>query len=81
MILLKLGVLRNRPIAEYVAASKCTRKVVYLRQLLSELGYPQGALTHIYEDNQTCISFTRDNATLTHKTHRCEISLYLISNK
>jgi hypothetical protein len=31
--------------AEYVAASECTREVVYLRQVLSELGYPQHALT------------------------------------
>jgi hypothetical protein len=47
--------------AEYVAASKCTREVVYLRQLLSELGYPQHTLTHIHKDNQTCISFTRND--------------------
>jgi hypothetical protein len=26
---------------EYVATSECTRKVLYLRQLLSKLGYPQ----------------------------------------
>jgi hypothetical protein len=40
--------------AEYVAASKCTREVVYLRQLLSELNYPLCTPTHIYEDNKTC---------------------------
>jgi F0F1-type ATP synthase alpha subunit len=48
---------------EYIAASKCTREVVYLRQLLSKLDYPQCTLTRIYEDNQTYISFTRDNTT------------------
>jgi hypothetical protein len=41
--------------AEYIAASKCTKEVVYLRQLLSELSYPQCTLTPIHEDNQTCI--------------------------
>jgi hypothetical protein len=46
--------------AEYVAASKCTREVVYLRQLLSKLSYPQRTLTRIHKDNQTYISFTRD---------------------
>jgi hypothetical protein len=55
--------------AEYIAASKCTRKVVYLRQLSSKLSYPQHALTCIYEDNQTCISFTRDDATHSHTKH------------
>jgi F0F1-type ATP synthase alpha subunit len=52
--------------AEYIAASECTRKVVYLRQLLSELSYPQHTPTHIHEDNQTCILFTRDNTTHSH---------------
>jgi hypothetical protein len=52
--------------AEYLGASECTREVVYLRQLLSELGYSQHALTCIHEDNQTCISFTRDDT-----THSC----------
>jgi hypothetical protein len=33
--------------AEYVV-SKCTKEVVYLRQLLSELSYPQHALTCIH---------------------------------
>jgi hypothetical protein len=51
---------------EYITVSECTREVVYLRQLLSELGYPQHILTHIHENNQTCISFTRDDT-----THSC----------
>jgi hypothetical protein len=46
---------------EYITVSKCTREVVYLRQLLSKLGYPQCTLMHIHKNNQTCISFTRDN--------------------
>jgi hypothetical protein len=36
---------------EYVATSKCTREVVYLKQLLSKLGYPQYASMRIYENN------------------------------
>jgi hypothetical protein len=51
--------------AEYIAASECTREVVYQRQLLSKLGYPQHTSTHIHKDNQTCISFTRDDTTHT----------------
>jgi hypothetical protein len=55
--------------AEYVATSECTREVVYLRQLLSELDYSQCILTCIYENNQTCISFTRDDATHLYTKH------------
>jgi hypothetical protein len=47
--------------AEYITASKCTRKVVYLKQLLSELSYLQYTLMCIHENNQTYISFTRDD--------------------
>jgi hypothetical protein len=49
--------------AEYIAVSKCTREVVYLKQLLSELSYPQCTSTCIYEDNQIYISFTRNDTT------------------
>jgi hypothetical protein len=55
--------------AEYVAASECTRKVVYLRQLLSKLSYPQHTSMCIHKNNQTCISFTRDDATHSHTKH------------
>jgi hypothetical protein len=55
--------------AEYVAASECTKEIVYLRQLLSELSYPQHTPTRIHEDNQTCISFTRDDAIYSHTKH------------
>jgi hypothetical protein len=54
---------------EYIAASKCTREIVYLRQLLSELGYPQHTLMCIHKDNQTYISFTRDDTTHSYIKH------------
>jgi hypothetical protein len=55
--------------AEYIAVSECTREVVYLKQLLSELSHSQYTLTHIHEDNQTCISFTRDDTIHSHTKH------------
>jgi hypothetical protein len=45
--------------AEYVAKSKCTREVVYLRQLLSELDYPQRALMHIYPQTEEVLVYSR----------------------
>jgi hypothetical protein len=41
--------------AEYVALSLASRDVVWLRSLLSEMGFSQGISTKIYEDNQSCI--------------------------
>jgi hypothetical protein len=49
--------------AEYITASKCIKEVVYLRQLLSDTPMC------IHEDNQTCISFTRNDATHSHTKH------------
>jgi len=46
--------------AEYVAASECSREVMYLRMLLAELGFPQLEATIMYEDNEACIGLTKD---------------------
>lgn len=47
--------------AEYVVLGHCTREVLFLRQLLKELGYEQGA-TVIREDNQACIAIAENPA-------------------
>jgi hypothetical protein len=47
--------------AEYIALCECTRETVWLRQLLSELGYPQSGPTVLHEDSQTCISYTKED--------------------
>jgi hypothetical protein len=41
--------------AEYYALGECTAQVIWLRRLLSELGFPQSQPTVIYQDNQACI--------------------------
>ncbi|OWY95431.1 putative mitochondrial protein [Phytophthora megakarya] len=45
--------------AEYVALAHCTREVLFLRQLLKELGYQQEA-TVVNEDNQACIAIAEN---------------------
>jgi hypothetical protein len=47
--------------AEYIALAHCTREVLFLRQLLLELGYGQETTT-IMEDNQACISIAENPA-------------------
>lgn len=41
--------------AEYVAAAQASQEVIWLRQLLTDLGQPQLGPTEIYEDNQGCL--------------------------
>ncbi|KFD60147.1 LOW QUALITY PROTEIN: hypothetical protein M514_27675 [Trichuris suis] len=41
--------------AEYVAASHACKELLWLRQLLDDMGLPQTAPTMVYEDNQGCI--------------------------
>jgi hypothetical protein len=55
--------------AAYITASECTREVVYLRQLLSKLDYPQYTPICIHENNQTYISFTKNNTTHSYTKH------------
>ena len=44
--------------AAYVAGSALVQEVVYLRKLLTNLGFSQIEATPIYADNATCISWS-----------------------
>lgn len=48
--------------AEFVAASMCGQEVIYLRNLLRDLGHPQTTPTQIYEDNASCIAMSENPA-------------------
>ena len=41
--------------AEFVAASVCGQEVIYLRNLMSDLGQEQPEQTIVFEDNTSCI--------------------------
>jgi len=43
--------------AEFVAASSLVQEVIYVRRLLTRLGFPQSDPTPIFEDNATCIKW------------------------
>jgi transposase InsO family protein len=45
--------------AEYLALSSAVQEAVWLRQLLREIGFPQGP-TVIFEDNQGCIALAKN---------------------
>jgi hypothetical protein len=42
--------------SEYVAICEAATEVVFIRRLLSDIGFPQNKPTPIYEDNQSCIA-------------------------
>ena len=46
--------------AEFVAASVCGQEVIYLRNLLRDLGYSQKGPTCVYEDNAACIQMSEN---------------------
>ena len=41
--------------AEYYSASETAIEVLYLRNLLANMGFEQAPDTPVYEDNATCI--------------------------
>ena len=47
--------------AEYYAADECAKEVVWFRALLDELTHTQSTPTLLYEDNDACISFSKNN--------------------
>lgn len=51
----QLSVTLSSTEAEYVAAAQASQEVIWLRQLLTDLGQPQLGPTEIYEDNQGCL--------------------------
>ena len=46
--------------AEYMAASNATKEAIWLRVLLTDMGYPQSTATLIHADNQGCIALARN---------------------
>ena len=48
--------------AEYMALSEATKEVIWIRQLLADLGYPQRSPTILYIDNQSSISLAKNPA-------------------
>ena len=46
--------------AEYVAATLATQEAVWLRALLSDLGFPPQSATRLNEDNKSCIEMAKN---------------------
>ena len=64
--------------SEYIALSAATQELVYLRQLLEDMGYPQSKPTTIYEDNQGTIQLAENHGTYSKRTKHIDIRHHYI---
>ena len=63
--------------AEYRAATLAGKEILWLRQLLSELGQPQTTPTPVYEDNRACILMV-ENPIVSCRNKHVEIDAHFI---
>jgi hypothetical protein len=66
--------------AEYMAATEATKEAVWLRAFLDNLGYKQLNPTSILDDNQSCISLTK-NPTYHARTKHIDIQHHFVREK
>ena len=59
--------------SEYIALSAATQELVYLRQLLEDMGYPQSKPTTLYEDNQGAIHLADNHGTFSKRTKHIDV--------
>lgn len=55
--------------AEYVAAAYASQELVWLRQLLSDMGLPMTSATTLFEDNQGCIGMIQSERSSSRTKH------------
>jgi hypothetical protein len=65
--------------AEYIAATEAAKEAIWLRTLLSELGFNQ-EVTTLFEDNQACILLSK-NPQLHSRTKHIQIRYHFIREK
>ena len=66
--------------AEYMAVSAAVQDAIYMRQLLSDLGYPQDHPTVIFEDNQGCIALS-ENPVMHKRTKHIDMRHHFIRER
>jgi hypothetical protein len=55
--------------AEYAALCEAAREIIFLRNLLSELGFEQRSPTLVHQDNQACVSMATSAAGTSRSRH------------
>ena len=63
-----------------MSLSAGVQEAVYLRQLMSDFGFPQRGATIIYEDNQGCIALS-ENPVMHKRTKHIDVRHYFIRER
>jgi hypothetical protein len=63
--------------AEYLAVTNAAKEAIWLRNLLTELGYRQHQPTPLFEDNQSCIALAK-NPVFHARTKHFDIRVHFI---
>jgi hypothetical protein len=66
--------------AEYMAATEATKEATWLRAFLDDLGFKQMNPTPVLDDNQSCISLTK-NPTYHARTKHIDIQHHFVRDK
>ncbi len=73
-------VARSSTEAEYLVANLAVQESIWLRRLMTDLGFPQNRPTRIYEDNQGCIALSK-NSSHHDRTKHIDIKHHFIHGK
>ena len=66
--------------AEYVALSQATQEAVWLRHLLTDLGYSMNSPTTVFEDNQGAIELSK-NAKFHNRTKHIDVAYHFVRER
>ena len=67
--------------AEYMALSAATQELLYLRQLLSDLEFPQERASILHEDNQGAMALATGRAGMAKRTKHIDIRHHFVREK
>ena len=67
--------------AEYIASTECTKDVLWVRNMLAEIGFPQSQPTVLYEDNQGCVAMVNNHVVTGRNRHFCVKMAWLRGQK
>jgi hypothetical protein len=67
----------STPVAEYVALASAVKEIIYVRQLLDELGIAIQLPIKVHEDNKTCIHIAK-NPSAPRKTRHMDIRYHFV---
>jgi transposase InsO family protein len=63
--------------AEYIGASQAAKEILWLRQLLADIGFPQSEPTVVFEDNAACIKMATNHGVSARNKH-LEVKMHFV---